>query len=359
MSHPSTLSEVIAQLEAGHPPLADAGFLGATLSPAEAALVLLPVPWEATTSYGGGTSQGPAAIISASHQLDLEDSVFDRPYRAGISFLDADPLIARLNDDAKPVAAAVIDALEHGRQAADELALVNQASARVNEIVYSQAKEQLDAGKLVALVGGDHSCPEGLIRALGETQNEPFAILHFDAHHDLRVAFEGFTSSHASIFYNVMEGVPRVDRLVQVGIRDYSRDEKAYAMGLGERCRVFYSSELFRRRAAGESFGELTAAILEALPQRVYVSFDIDALDPAYCPSTGTPVPGGLSFEEACYIIEELALSGRTIIGFDLCEVSPADDGSEWDANVGARMLYKLCGALLHSQGLCRQQQGQ
>jgi agmatinase len=350
---PPKLAEIVAQLEKGQPPLANAGFLGATLTPDEAALVLIPVPWEATTSYGGGTSQAPAAILSASHQLDLEDSVFDRPYRAGIAFAEADPLIAQLNDDAKPVATAVIEALERNEKAEKELSLVNEASERVNQSVYQSAKHYLAQGKHVALVGGDHSCPEGLIRALAETQDEPFAILHFDAHHDLRQAFEGFTASHASIFFNVMEGIPSINKLVQVGIRDYSREECKYLRGLGDRAKVFYSSELFRMRARGETFQCITERILEALPQHVYLSFDIDALDPPYCPSTGTPVPGGLDFNEACYIIEELALSGRKILGFDLCEVSPAKDGGEWDSNVGARMLYKLCGALLHSQGKC------
>lgn len=354
MSESPTFSEIIAKLEAGQPPLVDAGFLGASLTPEQAALVLIPVPWEVTTSYGGGTSEAPEAIISASHQLDLEDSVFNKPYRAGIAFCDAEPLIDKLNADAKPVAASVIAALEHGRKAEDELALVNQASERVNEMIYRQAREWLAKGKLLGLVGGDHSCPEGLIRALAEHETEPFAILHFDAHHDLRAAFEGFTASHASIFYNVMEGIPAIEKLVQVGIRDYCREEKAYAQQLGERCRVFYASELFRRQALGENFSQISAAILDALPQRVYVSFDIDALDPPYCPSTGTPVPGGLSFAEACYLIEELAQSGRTIVGFDLCEVSPGENGDEWDANVGARMLYKLCAALLDSHGLCQ-----
>jgi agmatinase len=351
---PSKLAEVVAQLEKGQPPLADAGFLGATLPPEEATLVLIPVPWEATTSYGGGTSQGPASILTASHQLDLEDSVFDRPYRAGIAYAEADPLIALLNSDAKPVATTVIEALERGEKAEKELALVNTASERVNQSVYQSAKHYLTQGKHVGLIGGDHSCPEGLIRALAEMQDEPFAILHFDAHHDLRQAFEGFTASHASIFYNVMEGIPNINKLVQVGIRDYSREEREYAEGLGTRAKVFYNSEIFRMRARGETFQSITERILEALPQRVYLSFDIDALDPPYCPSTGTPVPGGLEFNEACYIIEELALSGRKILGFDLCEVAPADDGGEWDSNVGARLLYKLCGALLHSQGHCQ-----
>jgi len=353
LSHRARLSEVVARLEQGLPPGADAGFLGADLSADAAALVLLPVPWEATTSYGGGTSRAPQAIIRASHQLDLEDSFFDRPYRAGIAYLETEPLIEKLNEDAKPVARGVIESLEQGQEAAEELALVNQASARVNELVYKAAQQQLARGKHLGLVGGDHSSPEGLLRALAEHSAEPFAILHFDAHHDLRRTYEGFTHSHASIFYNVLQGISTVSKLVQVAIRDYSRGEKDYARQQGERCRVFYSNELFRMKAAGEPLQVITDTILATLPRRVYVSFDIDALDPPYCPSTGTPVPGGLDFDEACYMLEQLAASGREIIGFDLCEVSPAEDGNEWDANVGARLLYKLCGALLHSQGLC------
>lgn len=353
MPHLKTLSDVIERLEQGHPPEPDAGFLGADLPPEEAALVLIPVPWEATTSYGGGTSRAPEAIIRASHQLDLEDSFFDRPYRAGITFLPNDPLIQQLNDDAKPLAQEVIEALEHGSQAEQALSLVNRASEQVAETVYRHAREQLAAGRQVAVVGGDHSCPEGLIRALAEQEEEPFAILHFDAHFDLRHAYEGFERSHASIFHNVMESVPAVSKLVQVAIRDYSREEKNYTVRLAERSEVFYAAELFRRQAGGETLQSIARSIIETLPQRVYISFDIDALDPPYCPSTGTPVPGGLSYAEAGYILEQLADSGRTVIGFDLCEVSPADNGDEWDANVGARLLYKLCATLLRSRGLC------
>ena len=131
--------------------------------------------------------------------------------------------------------------------------------------------------------------------------------------------------------------------------RNYSRDEAQYARDNVERISVHYGHELFRRKAEGESFKQITQGIIEQLPQRVYISFDIDALDPPYCPNTGTPVPGGLSYDEACYMLQLLARSGKEIIGFDLCEVSPGED--EWDANVGARILYKLCGALISSQG--------
>jgi agmatinase len=352
MPHYHTLQQSIAALELGNHPAIDAGFLGSRLDPAEAKLLLIPVPWEATTSYGGGTSQGPAAIITASHQLDLEDGAFQQPYRAGIAFVPSSAEseeILELNRTAREAALRAIESLEHGTVAAEDTATVNAASERLNRHVYEQARAVRQQGKLAALVGGDHSSPQGLIQALAEEGE--FGLLHFDAHHDLRRVFEGFNHSHASIFYNVLEHYPTVTKLVQVAIRDYSRDEAGYARSQGERVSVFYGRDIFRRKAEGESFKAITQAVLAQLPQRVYVSFDIDALDPPYCPGTGTPVPGGLSFDEACFMLEELALSGREIIGFDLCEVAPGE--GEWDANVGARMLYKLCGALLYSQGAC------
>ena len=124
-------------------------------------------------------------------------------------------------------------------------------------------------------------------------------------------------------------------------------------VGLGGRGSCFYGRDIFRMKAEGRSFKSIADEIIATLPANVYVSFDIDGLDPSYCPSTGTPVPGGLSFDEAVYILEALAVSGRKVVGFDLTEVAPGADGSEWDANVGARLLYKLCGCLLKSRRLC------
>ena len=347
------LADVIAELERGLPPRSDSGFLGARLDPREAALVLIPVPWEATTSYGGGTSEGPAAIVRASHQLDLEDPAFGAPYRAGIAFAAPDETVVGLNSRARAAALEVIAALESGAGAPAALDLVNAAGAELNAIVRESAREALEQGRLVGVVGGDHSSPYGLIQALAERHHDGFGVLHVDAHHDLRAAYEGFTWSHASIFHNVMQNLPQVTRLVQVGIRDYSRAERGFAEALGSRGAFFYGSDLFRLKAEGVSFREVCQRIVGALPDAVYVSFDIDGLEPSCCPSTGTPVPGGLSFDEAAYLLETLAASGRRVIGFDLCEVAPGDDGDEWDANVGARLLYKLCGCCLRSQGLC------
>ena len=345
--------DAMAELEQGLPPNGEAGFLGVSLNPEDSKLVMIPVPWEATTSYGAGTSDGPDVIVAASHQLDMEDAAFGKAFRAGISVLPEDSIIRSLNEKAKEAAQVVIEACERRQTADGELQFVNECSEKVNEAVYSAAKHWLKRGKFVAVLGGDHSSPQGLIKALAETVKGGFGVLHFDAHHDLRDAYEGFKYSHASIFYNVMKEYPAVTKLTQVGIRDYSRDERNVMTGLGTRGACFYGRDIFRMKAEGETFKSVATEIISTLPDNVYVSFDIDGLDPSYCPSTGTPVPGGLSFDEAAYILEELARSGRRVVGFDLTEVAPDPNGGEWDANVGARILYKLCGCLLRSQKLC------
>jgi len=138
-------------------------------------------------------------------------------------------------------------------------------------------------------------------------------------------------------------------RLVQVGIRDLCEEEHQRIASSGGRIRTFFDSELAEARFAGATWGQQTLRILEALPQDVYVSFDIDGLDPTLCPHTGTKVPGGLSFQMATGLLAAVVRSGRRIVGFDLTEVVPAGDGTEWDENVAARLLYKLIGWCLRS----------
>lgn len=328
---------------------AGAGIFGVDCPPADANLVLMPVPWEATVSYGDGTAQGPRAILAASHQVDLFDISFGNVYQAGIFMPEDDEIIRGWNSLARQ---AAVQSFESERDAEVEQgrAVVNELSDRVNERVYDAAKRLLAENRFPCVVGGDHSSPLGLLKALGEKYKGGFGILHFDAHFDLREAYEGFTHSHASIMYNAVTEIPAIRKLVQVGIRDFCTQEMQFAERLEGRSSVFYGRDLFRRKARGERFSEITKEIVESLPAHVYISFDIDGLDPSYCPSTGTPVAGGLVFDEGMYILEELVSSGRTIIGFDLCEVAPSLAGDEWDANVGARVLYKLCGALVQSQ---------
>ncbi len=333
-------------------PLADAGLFGLPTTPDEARLVIVPVPWDATTSYRPGTHRGPEAIRTASHQLDLFDPDLGEPWRAGIAMLDIPDEVLRWNAEARRDAEQIIEvggriAGDRGLEAA--LARVNEAGARLNRHVYEQVDRYLRAGKIVGVLGGDHSVPFGAIARMAESHSS-FGVLHVDAHSDLRQAYEGFEWSHASIMFNVVRKITNVEKLVQVGIRDFAKGEVDFVHSSQGRVRVHYDSELAERGFAGENWRDICDSIVRDLPQRVYVSFDIDGLDPKLCPSTGTPVPGGLSFQQAVHLLKRVVESGRTIIGFDLNEVVPGPEGDEWDANVGARMLYKLCGWALASQ---------
>jgi len=324
------------------------GIYGLPFTADEARVVIIPVPYEATTSYGGGTSRGPEAVFEASKQVDLFDRETGRPYEAGIAMLDIPKAITDWNSKAKGIAAAVIEkggvVDDATRDAASE---VNKISEKVNDWVYEQTRALLIAGKMPVVLGGDHSVPFGSILAYAETHPN-LGILHLDAHADLREAYEGFTWSHASIFNNVITKVGGVDRLVQVGVRDCSNAEAAMIDGSQGRIVTFFDSDLAARKEEGATWAEIADEIVAALPHDVYLSWDIDGLDPTLCPSTGTPVPGGLSWNEAIGLLRALRRAGKHIVGLDLCEVSPGE--SEWDANVGARLLYKMIGFALMTQ---------
>jgi len=322
------------------------GIFGLSHTPDEARVVLLPIPWEPTTSYGRGTARGPAAILHASRQVDLFDVRTGRPYEAGIALLDVDPDIVRWNAEACAAAEPIIAAggrVEGDADLEARLAVVNALSARLNERVAEITRAWLDRGKLVGAVGGDHAAPYGAIAAHA-ARYPGMGILHVDAHADLRDAYEGFTDSHASIFHNVATRLPGVARIVQVGLRDMSEDERSFTQRSGGRIVAHTDADIAGRLFDGEPFGRIADAIVADLPQDVYVSFDIDGLDPALCPHTGTPVPGGLTFQQATALLGRVQRSGRRIVGFDLDEVAPGPDGDEWDGNVGARLLYKLIG---------------
>lgn len=332
----------------------DSGVYGLPFGVEEARVVLVPVPFDATTSYGKGSANGPAAILAASRQVDLFDLETGRPYAVGIAMLAESAEVRRWNVEAGQAADRIIAAagiIAKDAALEDALACVNLIGAHVNDWVHAQTRALLDAGKIPCIVGGDHSVPFGAIRAYAESYRE-VGVLHFDAHADLRPAYEGFEFSHASIMYNVVQRLPQVTRLVQVGVRDLSEEEYATIEGSSGRIAAFFDVDLRRARRRGEGWDAIVARIVGALPPKVYVSFDIDGLDPTLCPHTGTPVPGGLQLDEALSIVEALARSGREIVGLDLNEVAPGPDGDEWDANVGARLLYKLIGWMLVSKGL-------
>lgn len=333
-----------------------AGIFGLPFNYQESNIVLLPVPFEMTTSYGRGTVSGPKAIRDASSQLDLFDAEFaplglPRPWEFGIHMEKELRQIKTLNKEGCQAAKPIISkGGEIGKNKAlqTKLAKANKVSDSLNKIIFDKSRKALQQNKIVGLVGGDHSVSFGAIQAIAQ-KFPKLGILHIDAHADLRDAYEGFEHSHASIMNNVIHKIPGVSSLVQVGIRDFCDEEYQLAQK-HPKIDCYYDVVVRDRLFKGEAFEKIVSSMIKNLPDNVYVSFDIDGLEPWLCPSTGTPVAGGLSFQQACYIIKAVALSGRKIVGFDLVEVAPSGrKGDEWDGNVGARVLYKLCAAALFS----------
>lgn len=351
-----TKEQIIKNFDPSQPGLADASIFGLPFSAEDSEIIIIPVPWEVTVSYGAGASEGPDAILDASFQVDLHHQEFPELWKLGI-YLDQTEQTekwAKESEKYKSLAQPIIEALENGEVIESlpglqsDLDKINKVCKNLKEEVKERVLYWTKKGKKVALLGGDHSTPLGYYEALA-TQHNEFGLLHLDAHMDLRIAYEGFTYSHASIMYNALQ-IPEITKIVQVGIRDFCQQEVETAFEQGNRVLVHTDMDLKAETFTGKTWEQQCEAIIAALPQKVAISFDIDGMYPWYCPNTGTPVPGGFSFEQAAYLLSKLGESGKEIIGFDLVEVAPGDD--DWDGNVGARMLFHMCGVLAKNNGL-------
>ena len=319
----------------------------------DARLIILPIPWEVTVSYGNGTARAPDDILRASLQVDLFDPDMNEEWKEGFYMRPADQHILLKSDYLRREAELYIDYISKGEIVADNQFMcrtvkdINEGSEFLNQWVYDQTMALLQKDKWVGLLGGDHSTPLGFMKALAEKHGE-FGILQIDAHCDLRKAYEGLTYSHASIMYNALNEIPNVKKLVQVGIRDFGSDEWDYIHENSSRIQTYFDKKIKQKLFNGETWQSQVADIVSHLPEKVYISFDIDGLDPKLCPNTGTPVPGGLELEQIHFLFDLTIAAGKKIIGFDLNEVG-IDVNADWDANVGARALYKLCNILVKS----------
>lgn len=316
----------------------------------DASVIILPVPWEATVSYGTGTALGPEALRAASLQVDLYDEDMGDIWQYGI-FMPAHPAALyetglRTRAQAEKILAALARG-EDPKRFSEVYAGIEQQFDSLYACIEADVFNGLQRGRIIGLAGGDHSVTLGSLRAYARRCSS-FGILHIDAHADLRPAYEGFQYSHASIMHNAL-ALPQVERIVQVSVRDFCREEAAAVSGSEGRVRLFSDGYLQKARFTGRTWEALCGEIVDALPELVYVSFDIDGLDPALCPATGTPVPGGLSYAEAKFLLAKVTESDRKIIGFDLVEVAGTGQGDSWDAMVGARLLYQLCGRAISS----------
>ncbi|MEO8960815.1 MAG: agmatinase family protein [Ginsengibacter sp.] len=328
------------------------GIFGLPFTEEDAKLVLLPVPWEVSVSYKAGTARAADHICKASLQIDLTDDDIMDGWKRGIFMRDLDKNILVKSDYLRKEAELYINYISEGEIVANSKFMckvsreINEGSEFLNQWVYEQTKELLDAEKLVGLVGGDHSTPLGFYKAIAEKHGE-FCILQVDAHCDLRKAYENFKYSHASIMYNALEEIPSLIKLVQIGTRDYSMSEIDYINSSKGRVVTFFDKDIKERGYVGETWQQIVESIVQQLPQKVYISFDIDGLDPKLCPNTGTPVQGGFETQQLYYLFRKIIESGRLFIGFDLNEVGIS--ANEWDENVGARVLFKLCNLMIAS----------
>lgn len=327
------------------PASADAGIFGLPWKEKEAQIVIIPVPWDVTVSYAAGTSHGPGAILEASAQVDLFHPDMKDAWKSRIWMAEPDKLIRKKNKKFRKQAEKYIRHLTENISGIPSVEMnftlqdINASCHEMNQWVYSKSRSVIDSGKIPVILGGDHSTPLGQIQAFTEKYDH-VSLLQIDAHCDLRESYEGFESSHASVMYNALKE-NNVKKLVQVGIRDWCEEEEQRIIKSKGRIRTFYDRDIQDRKFQGENWNEITDEIVDSLGDYVYLSMDIDGLDPALCPHTGTPVPGGLSFPELIFLIRKLWTSGKKIIGFDLVEVAPGKD--EWDANVGARLLWHAC----------------
>ena len=256
-------------------------------------IVVISAPYEKTTSYGKGTKSGPAAILKASQIVEDYDieAGFEPCKKLGIHTLP----VLRLSND------------PHGS-------------------VYKTVKKILADKKIPALLGGEHSISFGAIKAAKEAYPD-LSVLQFDAHSDLRDAYQGDKHSHASIMRRAREMCPAV----QVGIRSQDLEESLFLKKAGLGNSIFYAHEFDQSRIP---------AIVKQLSGNVYITFDLDALDPSIMPATGTPEPGGLLWYDTLKILKEV-ISSKNIVGFDVVELSPKK-GMEYCDFTAAKLVYKM-----------------
>lgn len=343
-----TKQEKIKNFDANSIGDVNANVFGLPFNTSESECVLIPVPWEVTVSYGGGTIDGPEQIFEASFQVDLYDPIVKDAWKLGISMEDIDEDLRKKSETYRPVAEMIIERQSNGEKSEDisEIKDVTKACEEMNAWVKKRSLHFLKQNKTVGLIGGDHSTPLGMMQALAEHVGD-FAILQIDAHADLRVAYEGFEYSHASIMYNALK-IKEVSKLVQVGIRDYCEAELDIINNSNGRVKTFFDRDIKHQEYQGTTWHSICEKIVNELPQNIYLSFDIDGLDPKLCPGTGTPVAGGFETEQVLYLIEMVVKAGKKFVAFDINEVGGED---EWNANVAARLLYRIANLVMKSQG--------
>lgn len=307
-------------------PATHPGFLGLPpefSAPERSRFVVIPVPFEETTSYGKGTAHGPAAIIEASHQLELHDvEIAAEAFREGIhtdtALLDDTPDGERIVGAVEGIVGKWLDAGKPHRG-------------------------EPHRGKLPVVLGGEHTVSVGAIRAAAARAAavaDGLTVVQLDAHADLRDSYGGSPLSHACAMRRALEGPPRPGRLVQVGVRSMCPEEIRFAAGRDD-IKTFLAKDFLSGKAAREE-------ILSSIGPRVYLTIDMDVFDPAEAPAVGTPEPGGLRWADGVGLIEGI-VNAAEVVGLDVVELAPIP-GLNAPEFFAAKLVYRILG-LIHKSG--------
>jgi agmatinase len=270
----------------------------------KAGVVILPLPYERTSSYVRGSFRGPRAVLEASSELEEYDEELGvEIYRScqGIATLEPMQFLTETPEE---------------------------AVERIRRAVW----EMLDRGKFVVCLGGEHTSSLGPLRAFHDRYGDALSVLQLDAHRDLRDSYLGDPYSHASVMARALEFIPS---LVQVGIRSHSQEEVRFDEG--ENVETFYAHLIKTGKMP-----DWEDRVLEGLNERVYITIDCDFFDPSLIPSVGTPEPGGFLWYDTIGFLRRLC-EERTVVGFDLCEFTPIEGMHHPDFTL-ARLIYKLIG---------------
>ena len=318
------------------------GVFGLSYDKSESSLILLSIPFELTTTFREGTLYAPHKIKDASSQIDLMNNLDSYAWQKGIYWDNSNEyFFLNISKSYRPSAKKIIDFLENNQLLNDELKneqyIINNVCEKASNEISKLVFQILQNDKIPGVIGGEHSITYGVIDAIQNVYDD-FCILQIDAHHDLRNTYLGFTYSHASVMYNILNKYNNVNKIVQIGVRDYCEAEKNF-VAENDKIFTFYDFDINVQLFNGKSFNDIAKQIVDLLTDNIYISFDIDGLQPYLCPETGTPVPGGLSYEQIEYLFYLISKTNKKVIGFDLCEVSGL---SEWDAIVGSRIMYLL-----------------
>lgn len=265
-------------------------------------VVVLPVPYDSTTSYHSGAKEGPRAIIEASRYLEDYD-------------LELDSEISEVGIYTLPELESNVD-----------------SPFKMAERVTRVSKTVFESGKILAMFGGEHSISLGAISAAAEVHGN-LSVLYLDAHGDLRDIYMGSNYSHACTARRILEIVP----VVEVGVRSISKEEmEFYHSSKSDNLDIYFCEQTAHAREWNVD------AIVEKLTENVYISIDLDVLDPSLMSAVGTPEPGGLDWETITYLINTVCMK-RNVVGFDIVELCPPV-GPDSCAFIAAKLAYKIMG---------------